>query len=227
MKPNEIFLNGCLEIANDLVEFDFRTQKNGQLLKKSFNKDVSFEIHFQSSHNNNLSSILIWPHFSVSSNELKKWMILQTKNTKSAGIIYSNSIGYVSPYNCLKKWNLAGETFNKNIQEIIKDIKLYIIPIMNIFQNNIKLIEYLKINGTQFNKWTEKSLMPICYLIYLNEKDVAEILLKNYIESCNWGNKIKSFYKKLETEKDIDVIPNEFIDADILKIAYKNGIKVL
>jgi hypothetical protein len=227
MKPKEVFLNGCNEIAKVFTEDGFKPLKKGQLLKKiSDDKDIIFEIYFQTSHLNYSASVSIMPQFTIYSNELKKWKILQTKNEKSDGLIYCDSIGYVSPYKCFKKWNLAGATFEKSIQEIIRDIQLYIIPIVNIFENKTNAIEYIKTNGTQFNKWTEKSLSPMGFMIYWGGKETAEIFLKNYIETENLGGKIKEFYKELGTKESIDVNYREFVGANEIKLAFINGIKI-
>jgi hypothetical protein len=227
MKPNEIFLNGCNEIAKAFIEHGFKPLKKGQLLKKiSPDKDIVFEIYFQTSQRNYSENISIMPQFSIYSNELKKWETTQTKNEKSNGLIYNNSIGYISPYNCFKNWNLAGMTFDKYIQEIINDINIYIIPIMNIFEDKTTAIAYLKINGTQFNKWTEKSLKPMGFMIYFGGKEASEIFLKNYIETEKLGKRIKGFYKELETKEDIDLNYIEFMGAREIKLAFTNGVKI-
>ena len=227
MKPREIFLNRCKEISKAFIEYDFRPIKNGQYLKKiSSDKDVIFEVYLQTSRYNNSASVSVKPQFSISSNELKKWMIIQTKNENSTGLIYSNSIGYVSPYKSFKEWNLAGATFNKNIQEIVRDIKLYILPIINIFENKTTAIEYLKINGIQFNEFTEKTLIPMGFVIYFGGKKDGEIFLKNYIETGKYRSRVKGFYKELETMDNIDLNYNEFMGAAELKLAFINGIKI-
>jgi TfoX/Sxy family transcriptional regulator of competence genes len=84
MKPNEVFLKGCGEIAEAFVEHGFKPLKKGQLLKKiSLDKDITFEIYFQTSHRNYSANVSIMPQFSIYSNELKEWEITQTKNEKS------------------------------------------------------------------------------------------------------------------------------------------------
>jgi hypothetical protein len=49
----------------------------------------------------------------------------------------------------------------------------------------------------QFNKWTGKSLYPMTLMIYFGGKEAAEIFLKDFIESCKYGKRIKNYYMKL------------------------------
>jgi hypothetical protein len=227
MKPKDIFIKGCTEIGKAFIENGFKPFKKGQLLqKKSVDNDMFFEMYFQSNHRNYSANISIMPQFSIYSSKLKEWEILQTKNEKSNGLIYNNSIGYISPYNCFKEWNLAGATIDKYIQEIIKDINSYIVPIIDIFSSKECAIEYLKINGTQFNQWTKKSLTPMGFVIFFGGKESAEIFLKNYLETEKSGKKIKGFYKELETKENIDVNRVEFIGVKEIKLAFLNGIKI-
>ncbi|MHC6204042.1 DUF4304 domain-containing protein [Breznakiellaceae bacterium SP9] len=227
MKPKEIFINGCSEIIKAFAGYGFKPLKKGQLLKKiSADNDIYSEIYFQTSDRNNSAYVSVFPHLSIYSNELKKWKIEPMKNETSDGLIYRNSIGYISPYNTFKEWNLAGATFNQSIQEIIRDINLYIIPIIDIFDNKTNAIEYLKTNGTQFNKWTKKSLDPMDFMICFGGKETAEIFLKDYIKSDKFGNRVKGFYKELETKENIDVNYIEFVGANKIKIAFINGIKI-
>jgi hypothetical protein len=60
MTPREIFLNGCNEIAANFADFK-PAQKGQKLSKKSADKDVSFEIYFQSSMHNHEGSVEILP----------------------------------------------------------------------------------------------------------------------------------------------------------------------
>ena len=230
MKPKEIFLNGCNKIAKTLEEYGFKPYKKGQYLKKiSPDNDMYYEIYFETSQRNYSANVAIIPKLSIYSKELEKWLIDQTKNEYIGGLIYCNSIGYISPYNTLKEWNLAGATFDKNINGIIEDIKLYIIPIIEIFKDKNIAIDFLKINGTQFNKWTKRSLEPLAFMLYFGGKVNAEIFLKDFIENCTYGNRIKNLYNelaKIENKDKIDLNYNEFADASKIKLAFINGVKI-
>jgi hypothetical protein len=224
MKPKEIFFNGCNEISKSFIECGFKPLKKGQLLrKKSSDNDIIYEIYFQTSQRNWSGSIAVWPHCNIYSNELKKWEIEHTENKKSEGLIYHNTIGYISPYNCFKEYNFAGASFEKNVLEIVKDVKLYIIPIFEIFDNKNNAIEYLKNNGTQFNEWTQKSLDPMAFMICFGGKETAEIFFKDFIESCKYGKRIKNYYIKLTENENAAA---DFLEGYIIKMAYKNGIKI-
>ena len=230
MKPNEIFSLGCNEIFKAFNEYNFKPFKKGHLLKKiSLDNDMSYEICFQTSQRNYSANVAIRPKLYIFSIELKKWLIGQTKNENIEGLIYCNSIGYISPYNSLKEWNLAGATFDKNISEIIRDIKLYIIPIFEIFKDKNTAIDFLSKNGTQFNKWTVRSLEPLAFMIHFGGKEMAEMFLKDFIENCNYGNRIKHLYNELDKMKNNDKIDlnfNEFVDANKIKLAFINGVRI-
>jgi hypothetical protein len=224
MKPKEIFLHGCNEIAKAFTDDGFKPLKKGQILhKNSADKDIVYEIYFQTSQRNWPGSVAVWPHCSIYSNELRKWETEHTEKEKPDGLIYHNTIGYISPYNCFKEYDLAGATFEKSILEITKDIKLYIAPIFEIFSDKDTAIEYLKNNGTRFNKWTDKSLEPMAFMIYFGGKETAEIFLKDFVESCKYEKSIKNYYIKL-TKNENEVA--DFLEGSIIKIAYKNGIKI-
>jgi hypothetical protein len=224
MKPKEIFLNGCNEIAKAFIEDGFKPLKKGQLLhKKSSDNDIVYEIYFQTSQRNWSGSVAVWPHCSIYSNELKKWETEHTEKEKPDGLIYHNTIGHISPYNCFKEYDLAGVSFEKTIFEIIKDIKLYIIPIFEIFTSKNKAVEYLRNNGTQFNKWTKKSLDPMAFMIYFGGEETAGIFLKDFVESCKYGKSIKNYYMKLMENGNEAA---DFLEGNIIKMAYKNRIKI-
>jgi hypothetical protein len=224
MKPKEIFLNGCNEIAKAFIGYGFKALKNGQLLRKvSSDNDINYEIYFQSSRYNSMASITVWPHFSISSKKLKKWKIEQADNENTNGLIYGTQIGYLSPHNKFKEWNLAGATFHKNVQEIISVIELYVVPIIKLFEDRNGVIDYLKTNGTQFNKWVKKSLTPLDFLIFFCGKEVAEIFLNDFIKSCKYGGRIKHYYNELMENENVVA---DFLEADSLKIAFKNGVKI-
>jgi hypothetical protein len=221
---NEVFLRACNDIAKSL---EFKPIKNGQFLKKtSTNKDIYFEIYFQTSYNNNKNYIQILPHFGIYSKALKKWEIESQKNINCKGIIYYNSLGYVTPFECLKHWNIAGQNYKKSTQEIIENIKNYIFPIFEIFNNKEEAIKYLKANGTHFNKWTEASLASLSFMIYFAKKEDAEFYLINYIKECTYKGEIIKLYEELKAANSIDLNYSEFIDADKIKLAFVNGLRI-
>jgi hypothetical protein len=224
MEIRTIFLNACNEICNKLE--GFKAFQKGQKLKKySSDKDILFEIFFQSSFRNDNSQIQILPFISINSVELKKWNINQTKNKNSNGIIYNNQLGYITPYNTWKDWNLAFQ-YEKSIKEITDNIIQFVFPIFEIFNSKENAIEFLKNHGSKFNTYTKNSLEPINFLICFAKKDIAETYFNNYINECSYKGKILKLYDKLKNQEIIDLNYSEFVYANKVKIAYVNGLKI-
>ncbi|WP_077415370.1 DUF4304 domain-containing protein [Chryseobacterium sp. JV274] len=225
MDTRTIFLNACNEIATQLD--GFKTLEKGQRLKKvSLDKDIYFEIYFQSSFRNDSSSVQTLPHIAIYSKILKKWQTEQTKNEYSQGLIFGNQIGYLTPYNNWKQWNLAGLSYEKSIIEITENIEKYILPIFKIFNSKEIAVEFLKNNGTKFNQWSENSISPLDFLLCFSEKDTAEVFLNNFVNNCPYKGNILKLYEKLKTENEIDLNYSEFLGADTIKLAYINGLKI-
>jgi hypothetical protein len=227
MKPREIFINACGEIAKQLQEFGFKPTQKGQTLKRmSADKDMTFEIYFQASHRNYSASVEIMPHISIYSKRLKEWLFEITKNPNENGLAYANNIGYISPYKTYKSWNLAGLSYSKSIEEITEKLKTCALPIFELFEDKTKAVEFLKNNGTQFNKWTENSLWALPFMICFAEKAEAEKYFNDFIKNCTFGGRIKHFYKELENMQDIDLKYSEFYHANLVKLAFVSGLEI-
>lgn len=225
MDTRTIFLNACNEIANQLE--GFKAFEKGQILKKSSaDKDLYFEIYFQSSFRNESSSIQILPHINIYSKILKKWQVEHTKNEYSQGLIFGNQIGYITPFNNWKEWNLAGLSYEKSIAEITENIQQHVFPIFDIFNSKEKAIEFLKNNGTQFNEWGEPSLLSLDFLLCFSEQETAELFLNNFVSHCPYKSKIIKLYETLETESHIELNHSEFFGADKIKLAFVKGLKI-
>lgn len=225
MDTRTLFLNACNEIANNLE--GFKVLEKGQKLKKSsLDKDIYFEIYFQSSFRNDSSSIQMLPHINIYSKSLKKWQIEQTKNEYSQGLIFGNQIGYLTPFNNWKEWNLAGLSYEKSINEITENAEKYILPIFEIFSSKETAIEFLKNNGTKFNQWSEYSLSPLDFLLCFSDIETAELFLNNFVKNCPYKANILKLYEKLKTENEIDLNHSEFHEADKIKLAYIKGLKI-
>lgn len=221
-----IFLDACSEIFNLLEDSGFKMLQKGQTLKKvSVNKDVYFEIYFQSSNRNSNWDITILPHINIYSKNLKDWQIKQTGNQHSQGMVYSNTLGYISPCG-YRNWNVAGMNSILEINHIADLINKYALPIFNLFEDIQTAINFLKLNGTQFNKHCEKSLMPLDFLIYYAEKVESEQFFNNFIKSCSYKGKILSLYKELETNNNINLNYAEFYGANKVKLAFINELKI-
>jgi hypothetical protein len=219
MEPRTIFLNACNAIAEKLDGFEIY-QKGQRLKKTSSDKDIFFEISFDSSFMNNSSHVMIIPHMAVYSKKLKKWQIENLKNEFSSGIIYAEHLGYITPYNTWKRWNLAGLNFEKSVDEITNNIQKYVLPIFELFNSKENAIEFLKDSGTRFNKYSEDTLGPLDFLLCFSNKETSEIFFNNFIKNSDNSSKIVSFYNKLKTEKEIDINHSEFVGANKIKFAY-------
>jgi len=225
MDSKTIFLEACKAIAAELD--GFKIYEKGQRLKKTASdKDIFFEISFQTDIGNHSSHIMINPSIAIYSKSLKKWQIEHLENDFSKGLIYASHLGYITPYKTWKKWNLAGLSYEKSVGEIVKSIQKYVLPIFEIFDSQATGIEFLKNKGTKFNPYTEDSLAPIDFLLCHSDKQTAEIFFNHYIENCSYKGKIISFFDKLKTEKEIDFNYSEFVNAGQIKLAFAQGLSI-
>jgi hypothetical protein len=225
METKEIFLNACNEICNKLD--NFKSVQKGQTLRKvAQDKDIFFEIYFQSSYRNDKSHVSVIPHINIYSKQLKKWCVEQTQNEYSNGIIFGGQLGYLTPYNQWKEWNVAGMNYQKSVDEISDKIQKYIYPIFDIFEQKEKAIDFLTVNGTKFNLWTENVLTALDFMLCFADKQKAEIFFNNYIDKCKYKGRIISLYQNLPNDTIIDLNYSEFVFADRVKLAFINGLKI-
>ncbi|ASK32439.1 hypothetical protein CEY12_21165 [Chryseobacterium sp. T16E-39] len=226
MNTKTIFLKTCNEISDKLETF--KTFEKGQRIRKiSIDKDLYCEVYFQSSSKNTSSYIQILPHIAIFSKELKKWQIEHTNNENVQGLIFGEQIGYLTPHKNWQEWNLADLSFEKSIHEITDQIKQYILPIFNLFSTKEKAIEFLKINGTKFNPYSEYSLLPLDFLLCFAEKETAQKFFNDFMNTCSYKSKIINLYQQLETKEEIDLNYSEFTGANKVKLAFINGLKII
>ena len=94
MKPRDIFIKACNEIAIPFIAMGFKPSKNGQCLKKiSKDKNLTFEIWFRSSVYNSSCSVAIYPLITITCKNLKKWVQEENLNVNDDGLVYHNHIG--------------------------------------------------------------------------------------------------------------------------------------
>jgi hypothetical protein len=225
MDPRTIFLEACNDISNKLGGFKV-FEKGQRLRKSSTDKDLYFEIYFQSSSKNNSSHIQILPHVYIFSKALKKWQIEHTDNEYAQGLIFGEQIGHLTPYKNWKEWNIAGLDHDKTLNEITEQIKQHVLPIFDLFDSKEKAIDFLKTNGPKFNTWCEYSLLPLDFLLCFSEKETAEQFFNHFIDQCLYKKKIFKLYQELESDKKIDLNYSEFIGANKVKLAFTNGLKI-
>ena len=225
MDSKTIFLEACNKIAAQLNGFEI--YKKGQRLKKnSLEKDIFFEITFETSYMNASSHVMMTPNIAVYSKVLKKWQREHLKNEFCSGLIYGSHLGYITPHQTWKKWNLAGLNFGKSVNEIVKNLQKYVLPIFELFNSKEDAIEFLKKRGTNFNQYAEDSLGPIDFLLCCSNKETAEVFFNNYIKNSDSKSKIIKFYENLKTEDEIDLNHSEFYSAGHIKLAYVNKLEI-
>jgi len=226
LKPREIFLKACTEIAEYFSEYDFETAQKGQMLKRmSKDKDVSFEIHFQSSSRNYESNIAIRPHICITSKQLKQWETLQ--GFKNQGEIFRmTNLGHITVFQNYKEWNLAGLSYKNSVNEIVELLKKYALPLFEIFETKESAIEFLSSDELQFNKWTKKDLSCLPFMICFATKAQAEKYFDYCIKNCNWGGKVKGLFRELANTEQIDINHSEFLGANFVKLAFVNKLKI-
>ncbi|HNX58726.1 MAG TPA: hypothetical protein PKK43_06485 [Spirochaetota bacterium] len=225
METRETFLKACNEICGNIGSFE--AFRKGQVLRRqSSDSDLYREISFQSSSLNSASSIVIIPHIAVFSKKLKKYLLKEFPGIGSSGVIYANHIGYISPLQSFKEWHLAGASYSISVEQISKLIKTHVFPVFDIFDSTERAVDFLKSNGTSFNQWTIKSLMPLDFMLYSGQKSDAEAFFANYINSSKRRNKLCQFYLSLKECDAIDPNYSEFEEAGYIKRAFMKNINL-
>lgn len=224
MDSKTIFLNACHAVADQLDGFE-RYQKGQRLKKNSSDKDLFFEITFQSSFMNNSSHVMMSIDIAIYSKRLKKWQ-QERISSFSTGLIYGNHLGYVTPLKTWKKWNLAGLSFENSVNEIVSTIQQYVLPVFERFSSKENAIEFLRNHGTRFTPYCEDSLDPIDFLLCCSDQETSGIFFNNFLRRCSYKGKIVSLYEKLKTQKEINLHYSEFADAAKVKLAYVNNLLI-
>ena len=99
MKPRDIFIKACNEIAIPFIAMGFKPSKNGQCLKKiSKDKNLTFEIWFRSSVYNSSCNVAIYPLITITCKNLKKWVQEENLNVNDDGLVWLN-IRKINPAN--------------------------------------------------------------------------------------------------------------------------------
>ena len=162
MKPRDIFIKACNEIAIPFIAMGFKPSKNGQCLKKiSKDKNLTFEIWFRSSVYNSSCNVAIYPLITITCKNLKKWVQEENLNVNDDGLVYHNHIGYLSPINQYQSWDLAGLSYAPSIKTIIDLLEKYACPIFDLFENRQMAIDFITQHGCCFNQYTKDSLLAI------------------------------------------------------------------
>ncbi|RQO69827.1 hypothetical protein DBR43_17370 [Pedobacter sp. KBW06] len=226
MNSREIFLAACSKISEELADFGFKASQQCQSLKKkSADKDITFEIYFQSSSLNSPGFVKLLPHLLISSKRLKKWLMEQNNGEYENAMIYGEQLGYITHFQEWKSWNVSGNIQETAVAEVIETIKTYALPIFDLFENTQKAIPFLAANGTKFNPYANKHLSPLAFMLCLGKKEEAQAFFLNYLADTGGKSAILKLYKELEGGKPINLMFSEFSDAVSVKLAYLNGLK--
>lgn len=219
MKPRDIFIKACNEIAAPFIQIGFKPSKGGQCLKKvSKDKDLTFEISFHSSVYNSSCSVAIYPLISITSKILKKWQ----QDHGNSDLVYQNHIGYISPINAHKSWNLAGFSYEVSVKNITELLDKYALPIFELFDDSVAAVNFITQHGCCFNQYTEDSILALPYILVYGNKEQAENYFNHYLHSCKCRNKFIKAYSALENQEEIDC----GIDTRFVKLAYNQGLKI-
>ena len=224
MTPREIFLNGYNEIAANFADFK-PVQKGQKLSKKSADKDVSFEIYFQSSMHNHEGSVDILPHIAIYCKSLKK--LMQEELPYATDLVFAKQLGYLTPHKQFRDWQLAGAGFEPSVCEISAAIKDYALPIFELFEDKQKAAEFMMQRGTKFNpNLKDTDLYPIFFMFYFGGRDAAEAFFNVFLNDCSFRGRFYKLYDKFaDTPHGFDA--KSFESDAAVKFAFLKGLKIL
>ena len=224
MTPREIFLNGCNEIAANFADFK-PVQKGQKLSKKSADKDVSFEIYFQSSMHNHEGSVEILPHIAIYCKSLKK--LMQEELPYATDLVFAKQLGYLTPHKQFRDWQLAGAGFEPSVCEISAAIKDYALPIFELFEDKQKAAEFMMRHGTKFNpNLKDTDLYPIFFMFYFGGRDATEAFFNVFLNDCSFRGRFYKLYDKFATSaQGFDA--KSFESDAAVKFAFLKGLKIL
>nr|WP_314903475.1 DUF4304 domain-containing protein [uncultured Campylobacter sp.] len=224
MTPREIFLNGCNEIAANFADFK-PMQKGQKISKKSADKDVSFEIYFQSSMHNYEGSVDILPHIAIYCKSLKK--LMQEELPYATDLVFAKQLGYLTPHKQFRDWQLAGAGFEPSVCEISAAIKDYALPIFELFEDKRKAAEFMMRHGTKFNpNLKDTDLYPIFFMFYFGGRDAAGLFFNVFLNDCSFRGRFYKLYDKFAgTSQGFDA--KSFESDAAVKFAFLKGLKIL
>lgn len=224
MTPREIFLNGYNEIAANFADFK-PVQKGQKLSKKSADKDVSFEIYFQSSMHNHEGSVDILPHIAIYCKSLKK--LMQEELPYATDLVFAKQLGYLTPHKQFRDWQLAGAGFEPSVCEISAAIKDYALPIFELFEDKQKAAEFMMRHGTKFNpNLKDTDLYPIFFMFYFGGRDATEAFFNVFLNDCSFRGRFYKLYDKFATSaQGFDA--KSFESDAAVKFAFLKGLKIL
>ncbi|WP_212005913.1 DUF4304 domain-containing protein [Chitinophaga sp. HK235] len=227
MNAGEIFRTGCQKIAERMAAFGFKPLQKGQLLRKSSqNKKLNFEIYFQSSTKNWSGSVSLWPHLSITSNELKKWQLQQYKTDTAAGFIFGTRLENLTPLkNKNQDWNMAISNQDHEIPKLCELIITYALPVFEKFEDIDQVLKEIATNGLALNEHfdTRHQNLPIDFLCCFGNQDIAQTAFDNYLIQQRLTGNARRVFEEMETAGNM---PNKQVTDATMKAAYLNNLKV-
>jgi hypothetical protein len=226
VKPRELFLEACRDIAAALSGEGFRTLARGQSLKRtSPNRDLTYEIYFQSSSHNDASSITMLPHLTIRSKAVKKWWSEQHPDQRPDDLVFTGQLGYLSSGESWTSWNVSPANRSAAIQEISELLLEFGIPIFRLFDDVPGAILHLRTQGASFNPHMKNdSLAPLPFVLGFGTQDDAQAFFRLHVEACTYAHRIFELYESLANASKIDLSYSEFHQADNVKLAYLHGL---
>jgi hypothetical protein len=145
--PRDVYLAACASIASHLEEsFGFRYAKSGPHSRRR-SGDFTFQISFQSSHNNIAGEhVSLCIHGNVFSAKIKKWRESQPL-LHPTGYVAGGQIGNLQADHCWLDWELADlRKRDDAIRDAIKAIEELAFPYFAKFDDLPSLVELLEKN---------------------------------------------------------------------------------
>ena len=143
-------------------------------------------------------------------------------NVNNDGLVYHSHIGYLSPINEYKSWNLAGLSYTISVKTIIDLLEKYACPIFDMFENRQTAIDFITQHGCCFNQYTKDSLRALPYMLRYGEKEQAENYFNHYIHLNKCRNRFLKAYSQLEKNEVIDC----GLDKCFVILAYNQKLKI-
>jgi hypothetical protein len=131
-RPRDVFLAGCRSIGRELAEAGFKVTKQGQLLRRARGPFVE-EIHFQSSHWNELGHVVITPSAAVDRDAFGQWLgsLGQFASKRIAGV----NIGHLDGTGWAT-WDIGDRASREQtLRAIVSAIEVHLLPWLDLVES--------------------------------------------------------------------------------------------
>ena len=174
-KPRDVFLEGCRSIARDLVEDGVRVTKGGQLLRRARGSFLE-EIHFQSSHNNEVGYVVLTPSARIEAHAFGEWRpssgITSPDHVAGVNIGHLDGSGWAT-------WEIGDRSVReRTLATIVAAIRKYVFPWFDLVETNAALANAAR-HGKVPGFLTVEDLIE--YLVYAGEQSAARDHLEQWL----------------------------------------------